>query len=70
MLVWCTNKNQGLSGESFIYGDVVAYKCNKGLLLSGDSETICQSTGDWSIKEQTCIPVTCDLPDVPNAELK
>lgn len=37
-----------------IIGSRATYACNKGFTLMGNSNRICQPTGDWSGQEPTC----------------
>ncbi|XP_071993565.1 C4b-binding protein alpha chain-like isoform X2 [Engystomops pustulosus] len=49
--------------------EVVTVLCDKGFVLSGSSSITCSSVGQWEPSPPRC-NVTCQLPEVANAEVK
>ncbi|XP_078111844.1 C4b-binding protein alpha chain-like isoform X4 [Sander vitreus] len=52
--------------ESYDYGEVVQYKCQKGYTLSGSSSISCSEHGTFG-PAPTCVLVRCDDPKIDNA---
>ncbi|XP_013391007.1 sushi, von Willebrand factor type A, EGF and pentraxin domain-containing protein 1 [Lingula anatina] len=52
-------------GNSFKFGDVVTYKCNKGYKLEGQKSRRCMATKTWTGNDPTCVEIKCDEPRVP-----
>eukprot|EP00117_Sycon_ciliatum_P048173 scpid2370/ scgid5761/ Sushi, von Willebrand factor type A, EGF and pentraxin domain-containing protein 1; CCP module-containing protein 22; Polydom; Selectin-like osteoblast-derived protein; Serologically defined breast cancer antigen NY-BR-38 len=44
---------------------VARFACNPGFSLVGATSRTCQATGQWSGAEPRCIPINCDVPNVP-----
>ena len=49
------------------YGTVIKYFCRKGFTTAESNEIECTARGVWSSLPPTCVPVTCDLPIIDNA---
>lgn len=56
--------------ESFAYGSLIMYTCDKGHVMASTSSTYCQEDGAWSVPLPACPPVTCpQLPEVEHASM-
>ncbi|XP_054912829.1 membrane cofactor protein-like isoform X4 [Poeciliopsis prolifica] len=53
--------------DSYFFGDVVRYSCNKGLVLDGSREITCSDNGNFSPSPPNCVKVECKDPVIENA---
>ncbi|RVE70970.1 hypothetical protein OJAV_G00069760 [Oryzias javanicus] len=48
--------------ESYIYGEVVKYKCSAGLINNGSLALTCSDEGKFDLPPPTCVSVNCEEP--------
>ncbi|CAH1773668.1 unnamed protein product [Owenia fusiformis] len=57
-----TINNGKIIGDSFRFGDLIKYRCEKGYVLKGKAERECLSDRSWSGLAPVCIMMACPAP--------
>ncbi|XP_071546933.1 sushi, von Willebrand factor type A, EGF and pentraxin domain-containing protein 1-like isoform X1 [Panulirus ornatus] len=52
-------------GVGTLYGDRVKFACERGHVLRGEVQVLCEDTGRWSSATPRCEPMICSLPPLP-----
>ncbi|CAB1345368.1 unnamed protein product [Coregonus sp. 'balchen'] len=53
-------------GDSFLYLEVLRYKCSSGFVLKGGDTRTCKADGKWDAEKPWCEPISCGSPVVPS----
>ena len=62
------SQNLLLNTTNVSIGTVVRFGCVDGLLLQGNSITVCQSNGTWNSTVPTCVSAPVQCPEIPTLE--
>ncbi|CAG2057226.1 unnamed protein product, partial [Timema podura] len=52
-------------GRSYLYWDIVRYRCHVGYIMVGTPSRVCRATGEWSGDAPRCQGKTCETPIPP-----
>nr|CAD7573337.1 unnamed protein product [Timema californicum] len=52
-------------GRSYLYWDIVRYRCRVGYIMVGTPSRVCRATGEWSGDAPRCQGKTCETPIPP-----